>query len=171
MHFHRGAWRYGPFLLASIFLASCNYATDASGPTSGYDALVGTWSATTFVVSDLSSPGHDAMDLLMGDADGRPPCHVTITFRSDGSGQLDIVRQASDGPEPLVDDEFTASSVGQATLTLNVVGANPAEPIQVEEFYSERDERLTLRFTYPLDLDGDGQREDRLIVGSFRRLD
>jgi hypothetical protein len=156
--------------LAILLLAACNFdGTAATDPASGYDALVGTWIATTFVVSDQTDPKHDAQDLTHRPAGRGPARRVTLRLDANGSGRLEILEIGDHGTRSLLRDEFTVVSSDQHTMSLSVGLPRLERPVAVEHFRSLEGDQLTLRFTYPLDLDGDGQRQDHLIVATFRR--
>lgn len=157
-------------LSAVLLLTACNFDSTANTePVSDYDALVGTWIATTFVVSDQTGPGHDTVDLTRRPAGGGPPCEVTLRFQADGSGRLEIIEIEANASRKVLSDDFTVVSADRLTLSLSVGEPGLERPVAMEHFHSDEGDRLTLRFTYPLDLEGDGQREDQLIVGTFRR--
>lgn len=160
--------------LAPAFLvAACDFAADGSTELeSDYDALVGTWTATSFVVSNERSPGRDAADLTRSNGQRRNALEITLQFASDRTGYLEIRETQQTGSEEATNqDQFSVTDVTDATLTLTVNGEDFGYTVTAQYFRPASDGILTLRFYYPFDLDGDGDRELCLVIGTFRKQD
>lgn len=158
-------------LFATAFLGAACPGTDANEITdvdSDYDALVGTWFATTFVVSDPTNPNQRATDLTrprtsMGD--GRD---IVLEFRADRTGYLAILNHSQEeSPEEQL-DEFSVTGVTKSNLTLVINGVGAAERVSVKYRRSKHGKSLTLEFAYPLDLNDDGKRERCRVIGTFQ---
>ena len=157
-------------LAFAVLPAACDFEDAASTePQAEYDALIGTWTATTFVVSRQTRPGHDAVDLVSPGAGGDPSYRVTLRFETDRTGSLEIVHsEGGDAPRIQLDD-LSVLSVSAGRLQLAISAAEFDATVSAEYFRPEHGETLTLRLKYPLDLDGDGKREECLIIGIFRK--
>jgi hypothetical protein len=157
--------------MLAFLVAACDYA--AAGSTeleSDYDALVGTWTATSFVVSNELSPGRDAADLTRSNGHRKNALEVTLQFASDRTGRLEIhaIPEAGSADEPN-QDQFSVTDVTDATLTLAISGQDVQQTVTAQYFRSDSDRLLTLKFHYLFDMDGDGTREKCLVIGTFRK--
>ncbi len=158
-------------LFATAFLGAACPETDANGVTevdSKYDALVGTWLATTFVVSDPANPSRNATDLTRPGASTGAARDVVVEFKADRTGYLAILdpRQEESPEEQL--DEFSVTDVTKTSLTLIIRGEAVAERVFVKYSRSKHGKSLTLELTYRLDLNGDGKRERCRVIGTFQ---
>lgn len=159
-------------LLAAALLTACSFdSTSSTEPGSAYDALVGTWTATTFVVSHRHEPGHDAQDLARSTGGDESAYDITLSFRQDHTGCLEIFEIRESVAREVHSDEFSVLSLGDRTMSLALEAEGHDQPLAAEHFLSERNGGLTLKLTYPLDLDGDGVREETLVVGTFQKTD
>jgi hypothetical protein len=159
-------------LAAAAMLAACSFdATSSSEPGSAYDALLGTWAATTFVVSQRHQPGYDAHDLARSSGGDEFGYEITLAFRLDRTGCLEIVETGESASREVHSDEFSVLSLDDRTMSLALGADGHEQPRAAEHFLSKRNGGLTLKLTYPLDLDGDGVREETLVVGTFQKTD
>ena len=155
------------FIAPAIVAASCGDATTEVG--SDYDALVGRWSATSFVVSDGNDPGHAAADLTLASPGRGQARKVTILFHSDRTGSLNIEGRTDSEGSPAQHDEFSVLAATGSSLRLAVSADGARQTVSVEYFHSALDSSLTLSFSYPLDLDGEGHRQTRHVIATFQR--
>jgi hypothetical protein len=170
MHSHRAL-----YTLVLLLVAPCLIAAACTGDEPAltetellYDAFVGSWSATSFVVAEGEEPG-PATDLTAAPPAHGRPLRVTLRFAQDRTGRLEFSREADGTQVAEQGDDFWVAEVGEHSLTLQVDGHNPDETVLVEYFRSQRDDSLTLRFSYDLDPYGQGEHRKCRIIAIFER--
>lgn len=158
-------------LVAAAFLGAACPGADPDGITevdSDYDALVGTWLATTFVVSDPANPGLRATDLTRPGASRDASRDVVLEFKPDHTGYLAIIDPRDEESPEEQRDEFSVVDVTRHSLTLMIRGGGVAETVFVKYSRAKQGRSITLEFTYPLDLNRDGKRERCRVIGTFQ---
>ncbi|KPK82572.1 MAG: hypothetical protein AMS25_01555 [Gemmatimonas sp. SM23_52] len=158
-------------LVATAFLGAACPGADPNGITeadSDYDALVGTWLATTFVVSDPANPGLRATDLTRPGGSRHAARDVVLEFKPDHTGYLAIIDRSNEESPEEQRDEFSVVGVTKHSLTLMISGEGVAETVFVKYSRSKQVRSITLDFTYLLDLNWDGKRERCRVIGTFQ---
>lgn len=168
MHTSRLSANLIPLLVApALIAAACNRDGSAIDEADLlYDGFIGSWTATSFVVSDLEGP-NPATDLTLTSPAYGNPYRVMLEFAGDRVGRLRLRHEASGEAE--FADTFSVTDVTEHSLTLHVSAGELDETVLVEYLRSRIDNSLTLQFSYPLDLTGEGQRERHGVIAIFQR--
>jgi hypothetical protein len=157
--------------LAPALAAGCSRA-DSNGTTEPgpvYDALVGTWNATTFVVSDHEASGDQAVDLVQRRPGRRGGRDFRLEFRHDRTGSLRA--ETAEGEPGGFLDSYSVLEVTDRTLTVAARGDGIAETVEMEYFVPKGGRSVTLRFWYPIDIDASGDRSRCQVVATFARVE